>query len=412
MLTGPARVRGRHGLRHAGRDPRRASPTGRALPAAARRGSGGCSRAVSTRTRTGACATSATRGWSSRPPTISRSCRRRRLALRRAGPPGPRRAPPAWRRSRWRFPRPTPYRTRPRRSGSPCRRPRFPPQRHLHQFGPTLSPDGRQLAFAAVRGGTSMIWVRSLDSLDAQPLPGTEDATYPFWSPDSRRIGFFVANTLKTIDIAGGPASSLCETAAFPAGAAWSRHDVIVFARGRPVQGAGPGRRAVSLARRRRPGPCSGVPPRRAALRLLDHPVRGRLDGIARFGPAGPTAGVGLAGDLRRRIAPLRATGHPPRAAVRRRAREVDRRGGARGRAGDHQPAPVGRLLRLEDGDARYRTGTLAVPTQLTWVDRHGKPLGTVGRPGRHLNPVLSPDGDARGGGDDATSATARRTSG
>src|SRR5262249_19133949 len=64
-----------------------------------------------------------------------------------------------------------------------------------------LSPDGRKLALALSRPGEPpRIWVRSLDSLVVQPLEGTEGATDPFWSPDSRFIGFFADGTLKKVD--------------------------------------------------------------------------------------------------------------------------------------------------------------------------------------------------------------------
>ena len=57
---------------------------------------------------------------------------------------------------------------------------------------PRISPDGRRLAFnAADSAGTVGIWVRQMNSLEAQRLPGTEGATRPFWSPDSRFLAFF-----------------------------------------------------------------------------------------------------------------------------------------------------------------------------------------------------------------------------
>ena len=61
----------------------------------------------------------------------------------------------------------------------------------------TVSPDGRRLAFIATDAtGKTMLWVRPLDALAAQPLAGTDDARYPFWSPDSRFIGFFAGGQL------------------------------------------------------------------------------------------------------------------------------------------------------------------------------------------------------------------------
>ena len=73
-----------------------------------------------------------------------------------------------------------------------------------------LSPDGRRLAFVAARkGGTSQLWVRPLDRVQVQPLPGTEGASFPFWSPDGRFLGFFACGKLKTIDTAGRRTSNV-----------------------------------------------------------------------------------------------------------------------------------------------------------------------------------------------------------
>ncbi len=96
----------------------------------------------------------------------------------------------------------------------------------LHSFA--ISPDGRNLAIAAQVNGKRQLWLRPLDSLEARPLPSTEDAIYPFWSPDSRFIGFFAEGKLKTIALAGGPAQSLCD-APNGRGGTWNREGVIVF---------------------------------------------------------------------------------------------------------------------------------------------------------------------------------------
>ena len=96
-----------------------------------------------------------------------------------------------------------------------------------------LSPDGTQLAFVGVSEGVPALWVRPLDSLTPERLPGTEGATYPFWSPDSRFLGFFADGKLKKIDVSGGPPQTLCD-APFGRGGAWAEDDegrgVIVFA--------------------------------------------------------------------------------------------------------------------------------------------------------------------------------------
>jgi Tol biopolymer transport system component len=92
-----------------------------------------------------------------------------------------------------------------------------------------FSPDGRTLAFtAAGTGGKRMIHLRPLDSLEAHAVAGTEGATYPFWSPDGRFIGFFADRKLKKVPAAGGTVVSLCD-ALDGRGASWSRSGVIAF---------------------------------------------------------------------------------------------------------------------------------------------------------------------------------------
>jgi len=93
---------------------------------------------------------------------------------------------------------------------------------------PQISPDGRLLAFVGL-DGPRQIWLRPLDAMEARPLSGTEDGRDPFWSPDSRFLGFFAQGKLKKIDVAGGPPVDLCDVAG-GLGGAWSRGDVIVFA--------------------------------------------------------------------------------------------------------------------------------------------------------------------------------------
>jgi eukaryotic-like serine/threonine-protein kinase len=91
-----------------------------------------------------------------------------------------------------------------------------------------ISPDGRRIAFTAQANGNLMLWVRELDSLDARPLPGTEAAAFPFWSPDSRSIGFFTPFKLKVVAASGGPCRELADVVV-GRGAAWNAQNVIVF---------------------------------------------------------------------------------------------------------------------------------------------------------------------------------------
>jgi eukaryotic-like serine/threonine-protein kinase len=92
-----------------------------------------------------------------------------------------------------------------------------------------LSPDGRQIVFVASGDGPSRLWLRSLASTTAQPLAGTEGATLPFWSPDSRSIGFFAHGALNRLDLGGGGQQVLAP-APDGEGGTWSAAGVILFA--------------------------------------------------------------------------------------------------------------------------------------------------------------------------------------
>ena len=93
---------------------------------------------------------------------------------------------------------------------------------------PRLSPDGRWVAFQAVdTSGVTAIWVRPLDALEARTLNGTEGAQRPFWSPDSRFVGFFAENKLKKVPVDGGPVQLVAE--ATGADGSWGAQDVILY---------------------------------------------------------------------------------------------------------------------------------------------------------------------------------------
>src|SRR6266542_948680 len=102
-----------------------------------------------------------------------------------------------------------------------------------------VSPDGRHVAFVATSSAGSSLWIRSLATVDPRPLPGTEGARNPFWSPDSHSIGFFAGNQVKAVQASGGSSVvSFPWSGSFPEAAergglapsgAWSNKGVIVF---------------------------------------------------------------------------------------------------------------------------------------------------------------------------------------
>ncbi len=105
-----------------------------------------------------------------------------------------------------------------------------PPEGMAIAGRPAISPDGRRVVFS---GSDGSLWVRSLDALPVQRVPGTEGAVQPFWSPDSRSVAFFAGGKVKKIDVAGGPAVTLCDAAgSVAAGGSWSPNGVIVFRAG------------------------------------------------------------------------------------------------------------------------------------------------------------------------------------
>ena len=116
----------------------------------------------------------------------------------------------------------------------------LPPEKLSFAYAapPAISPDGRFLAFTANTDGSAsgQIWLRSLDTLEARALPGTENtAGALFWSPDSRSLAFSTVPPpfrLKRVEISGGPPQSLCDpNVAVPTGA-WSRDNTVLLSRG------------------------------------------------------------------------------------------------------------------------------------------------------------------------------------
>jgi len=283
-----------------------------------------------------------------------------------------------------------------------------------------LSPDGRQIVFVASGDGASRLWLRSLATTTAQPLAGTEGAQFPFWSPDSRAVGFFANGQLKRINPSGGAPQTLAP-ASSGRGGTWNAEGVILFS---PSNGG-------ALVR----VPASGGPP--VAVTTLTGQSSHRLPSFLPDGrhflfyASGTSDAAGIylgtldAPDTHRLttadaagifLPSVRRTG--PGSADARTASEggwllwvragilVAQRVDLAQASLTGDPVTLAEPVVVEgntnaaavsvstSGLVAYRTGADS-RRQLTWVDRSGKALGPLGAPDENnlLNPSVSPDG-------------------
>jgi len=95
-----------------------------------------------------------------------------------------------------------------------------------------ISPDGSRLVYASALGGRSQLFVRELDQFEATPIPGTEGAHGPFFSPDGESIGFFLDVSLQRISLEGGAPQLICDVPEVSVGASWGADGIILFAAG------------------------------------------------------------------------------------------------------------------------------------------------------------------------------------
>src|SRR5262249_44469428 len=111
---------------------------------------------------------------------------------------------------------------------------------------------------ASPEGGRSQLWLRPIDESSAQPLPGTEGASYPFWSPDSGSVAFFADNKLKRLDIGGGTPRVLVTSTTGQRSGTWNSDGVIliptVAGRLRRISATGTTQDAVSMVTKLAPG--------------------------------------------------------------------------------------------------------------------------------------------------------------
>ena len=288
--------------------------------------------------------------------------------------------------------------------------PLSPPERRTEIVTPAtydsesfaLSPDGRQIVFAASAEGGSRLWLRSLATTTAQPLPGTDGGRLPFWAPDSRAIGFFAGSTLKRLDLGAGLPQTLAPVIA-GAGGTWSTDGVIVFAPSvtsslmRVSAAGGPATPLGSLG----PQQTGYVGPHFLpdGRRFLFQ-VRGALE------VSGIHVGA-LDGGPPTRLVPSEAAGVYLRSGW----LLWVRAGALVGQRFDAtQAALTGEPITLADGLmssgfgrtemsvsasglVAYRTGATS-QRQLRWFDRSGAERGTVGDPDASLyHPIVSSDG-------------------
>ena len=286
-----------------------------------------------------------------------------------------------------------------------------PPEKTIFETGgrpaasAVISPDGRKLAFTARdSNGKLLLWIRSLDALAAVPLPESEDARFPFWSPDSRFIGYFTQTKLMKIDATGGPPQALCE-AVQSRGGTWNRDGVIVFGTNGGVL-----QRVSSIGGK--PAAISKLAPGQAGHRFPSFLPDGRhflFQGNSRT--SGEETGI-YVGSLDP-IDPKRLMGASS-SAIYAAGNLVFVRDGIlfaqpfSATTLEFSGEPVRIADRIEtdvfDGviafsasDNGVLTYGMATPSgfanQLMWVDRSGKPGELVGAPGRSLGIDLSPDG-------------------
>jgi Tol biopolymer transport system component len=266
-----------------------------------------------------------------------------------------------------------------------------------------LSPNGRRLVFVGRTGLTARLWIRALDSVTAQPLADTEGADYPFWSPDGASIGFFADGKLKRMDVAGGSPQTLAD-APNARGGAWSRTGTIVFSpnsqtlhRVPATGGSSQEVTALDVSRgdisHRWPSflpdgqhflylAQSSIPENRGLfIASLDKSTK---KFVVRTEESGAYVDPGYLLFLRERTL----------MAQRFRDNTLEVEGNAVPLA---NPVAVNGLERaqfeISSGALVYRRGAFLGGTEVSWLDRGGRQLATVGMPADFRGVRLSPDG-------------------
>ena len=277
-----------------------------------------------------------------------------------------------------------------------------------------VSPDGRYIVFGAAEDqGVAQLWLRPLDSVVAQRLQGTERASVPFWSPDSRFIGFYQGGKLKSIDIAGGAPLALCDAnQSNSADATWSRDGTILFNSGGeffrvPASGGIP-RQITSLNKSRKEiasGPPQCLPDGKHFLTLVTSEDPSAT-GIYAISLDHPNERVWIVA-TNRKATYLAPRGEKPGHLLWVRGQTLLAQPFDTGKLKlEGDPAPVvesvvsplniparAAFWGSDAGVLAYRTSVDVPSNSLTWFDRQGKDVGTVGRPENYQELAFSPDG-------------------
>ena len=271
-------------------------------------------------------------------------------------------------------------------------------------FSFSLSPDGRQIVYQASGDSELRLWLRDLSATTAQPLPGTEGAASPFWSPDGRSIGFFSFGSLKRLDLGGGQPQTLAplKLARSTLNGVWGANGDILFSagQGQPVfRIASAGGPVTEVTKTGASGliqvPLSILPDGHHFLYLA---AGGKADGIylatldgsppvrlAR--DTGPATYLPSGWMLWLRLNGAQASG--PLLAQR-----LDLRNARLTGAPVSLVAEVDAFSVTSTGLVAYRTVHSAGQQQLIWVDRSGKELGMIGDADGTLDsPRVAPDG-------------------
>jgi Tol biopolymer transport system component len=275
-----------------------------------------------------------------------------------------------------------------------------------------LSPDGSMVAYVSPDESTGepLIHVQRVGSTEARHLDGSEGATYPFWSPDAKYVGFFAGGKLKKMSISGG-APEVISKADTGRGGSWSRKNVIIYAPSAsgPLWRINPdGTDAAPLTDKLLVSNESshrfpvflpdgehfifwagdfdqGVDDRHTGIYVSSLGAKGKEMLTLAQSSCGYGAGYLYYVDDKHSLVAVRMDGN--------KAKLLDRPHVVAAHVGRNPSTYWGAFAVADTGTVVYHLGSGATRSQLTWLGRSGQELGKVGETGIIANPSLSPEG-------------------